>query len=99
MSDNSVKASVCVNDMAKEAKRLLVCSTYSQPQSLRPEVVTESLTFLKKQLEYLHLQMISLMTTSVLAQLEARPNLDIKSNIAGLEKTLAMMSELSSRSP
>jgi hypothetical protein len=39
------------------------------------------------------------MTTSVLAQLEVRPNLDIKSNILGLEKTLSMMCEVSAKSP
>jgi hypothetical protein len=88
-----------LNELSNEAKRMLVCTTYVQPQSHRPEVVKESHTFIKRQLEYLHLQFISLMTISVIKQLEVRPNLDIKSNILGLERTLAMMCEVSARSP
>lgn len=54
---------------------------------------------MRKQLEYLHLQFISIMTSSVLTMLKKRPNLDIKSNIMGLEKTLDMMCETTQTSP
>ena len=43
----------------------------------------------------LHLQFISLMTTSVINLLHLRPNLDITSQIIGLEKTLDMMCDVS----
>jgi len=56
-------------------------------------------SFIRKQLEYLHIQFISLMTSSVINLLQMRPNLDIKSNIVGLEKTLDMMCEVSQKSP
>ncbi len=39
------------------------------------------------------------MTANVNAQLTKRPGLDVKTTIAGLEKTLDMMCELSIRSP
>lgn len=39
------------------------------------------------------------MTQTVNNQLTKRPNLDIKTTIAGLEKTLDMMCELSNKSP
>jgi hypothetical protein len=39
------------------------------------------------------------MTSSVINILQMRPNLDIKSNIVGLEKTLDMMCEVTSKSP
>lgn len=39
------------------------------------------------------------MTSSVNAQLTKRPNLDIKTSIAGLERTLDMMCEISPKSP
>ena len=39
------------------------------------------------------------MTSSVNAQLSKRPNLDIKTTIAGLERTLDMMCEVSVKSP
>jgi len=39
------------------------------------------------------------MTASVINLLQMRPNLDIKSNIVGLEKTLDMMCEVTSKSP
>jgi hypothetical protein len=39
------------------------------------------------------------MTSSVNNQLSKRPNLDIKTTIAGLERTLDMMCELSTKSP
>lgn len=51
------------------------------------------------QLEYLHLQFVSLMTQTVNQQLTKRPNLDIKTTIQGLEKTLDMMCEQANRSP
>jgi hypothetical protein len=38
-------------------------------------------------------------TSGVNAQLTKRPNLDIKTNIAGLERTLDMMCEISAKSP
>ena len=63
----SVKATTCINEMNKERKRMFVCTTYAQPQAQRPEAVFESVSFIKKQLEFLHLQFISLMTSSVLA--------------------------------
>ena len=44
-------------------------------------------------------QFVSLMTSSVNAQLSKRPNLDIKTTIAGLEKTLDMICEVSTKSP
>ncbi len=39
------------------------------------------------------------MTSSVINLLQMRPNLDIKSNIVGLEKTLDMMIETTTKSP
>ena len=39
------------------------------------------------------------MTSSVNAQLTKRPNLDIKTTIAGLERTLDMMCEMGVKSP
>ena len=39
------------------------------------------------------------MTSSVINLLQMRPNLDIKSNIVGLEKTLDMMIEVTTKSP
>lgn len=39
------------------------------------------------------------MTSSVNTQLSKRPNLDIKTTIAGLERTLDMMSVVSVKSP
>ncbi len=39
------------------------------------------------------------MTSTVNAQLSKRPNLDIKTTIAGLERTLDMMCEISTKSP
>lgn len=39
------------------------------------------------------------MTSGVNAQLTKRPNLDIKTSIAGLETTLDMMCEIGVRSP
>ena len=39
------------------------------------------------------------MTSSVNAQLSKRPNLDIKTTIAGLERTLDMMCEVGVKSP
>lgn len=61
--------------------------------------VKESSSFIRKQLEFLHLQFVSLMTSSVNAQLTKRPNLDIKTTIAGLERTLDMMCEMGVKSP
>ena len=56
-------------------------------------------SYLRKQLEYLHIQFISLMTSSVINLLQMRPNLDVKGNIMGLEKTLDMMCEVTQKSP
>lgn len=39
------------------------------------------------------------MTSSVNAQLTKRPSLDIKTSIAGLERTLDMMCEIGVKSP
>jgi hypothetical protein len=66
---------------------------------LRRSNVKPTSTFIRKQLEYLHLQFVSLMTQTVNTQLTKRPNLDIKTTIAGLERTLDMMCEISNRSP
>lgn len=66
---------------------------------LRRSNIKPTSTFIRMQLEYLHLQFVSLMTSTVNAQLTKRPNLDIKTTIQGLEKTLDMMCELSNKSP
>ena len=65
----------------------------------RPQPVKETSTYIMRQLEYLHMQFIALMTSSVINLLHMRPNLDIKSNIIGLEKTLDMMCEVTQKSP
>ena len=59
----------------------------------------ESSSFTRRQLEYLHLQFVSLVTSNVNAQLTKKPNLDIKSSIAGLERTIDMMCDISYKSP
>ena len=61
---------------------------------MRPQPIKEVNSYVRKQLEYLHIQFISLMTSSVINLLQMRPNLDIKGNIVGLEKTLDMMCEV-----
>ena len=66
---------------------------------MRPKPVKEVSSYIRKQLEYLHIQFISLMTSSVVNMLKMRPNLDIKPNIVGLEKTLDMMVEMTQKSP
>ena len=66
---------------------------------MRPLPVKEPISYIRKQLEYLHIQFISLMTSSVLNLLKMRPNLDVKTNIVGLEKTLDMMCETTNKSP
>ena len=66
---------------------------------LRRSNVKPTSTMIRKQLEYLHLQFVSLMTQTVNNQLTKRPNLDIKTTIQGLERTLNMMCELANRSP
>ena len=55
----------------------------------------ESSTYIRKQIEYLHLQFVSLVTGNVNAQLAKKPNLDIKTSITGLERTMDMMCEVS----
>ena len=60
---------------------------------------TESANFIRLQMEYLHLQFISLATNSIYTQLEKRPNLDIKTSIAGLERTIDMMCDITCKSP
>ena len=59
----------------------------------------ESNTYIRKQMEYLHLQFISLVTGNVNAQLSKKPNLDIKTTITGLERTMDMMCDISQKSP
>ena len=59
----------------------------------------ESSTYIRKQIEYLHLQFVSLVTANVNAQLAKKPNLDIKTSITGLERTMDMMCEVSQKSP
>ena len=49
-------------------------------------------------MEYLHLQLISLVTNASLLELKLRPNLDLKTSIY-LERTLDMMCEVSQSSP
>lgn len=73
--------------------------TNKKKRASQNDLVKESSSFIRKQLEYLHLQFVSLMTSSVNAQLTKRPNLDIKTTIAGLERTLDMMCEVSVKSP
>ena len=68
-------------------------------EDLRPWSVKESTDYIGLQLEYLHLQVISVITQGTLKQLKQRPNLDLKSSLVGLEKTLDMMCEVSNRSP
>jgi len=55
----------------------------------------ESSSYVRKQLEYLHIQFVSLVTGNVNAQLKKKPNLDIKTSIQGLERTIDMMCEVS----
>ena len=50
-------------------------------------------------MEYLHLQFVSLVTSNVNAQLAKRPNMDIKTSITGLERTMDMMCDVSQKSP
>ena len=45
------------------------------------------------------MQFISLVTNSVNQQLEKRPNLDLKNSIAGLERTIDMMCDITNKSP
>ena len=78
----------------RELVRMAKVTNQTRPQSIR-----EVDSYLKKQLELLHLQFISLMTNSVINLLQLRPNLDITSQILGLEKTLDMMCEVSQKSP
>jgi len=59
----------------------------------------ESSTFLWMMLEYLHLQIVSLVTNQMNKMLTERPNLDVRSNIANLERPLHMMSDMVRRSP
>jgi hypothetical protein len=73
--------------------------TRTSRKILRRSNVKSTSTFIRIQLEYLHLQFVSLMTSTVNAQLTKRPNLDIKTTISGLERTLDMMCELANRSP
>lgn len=69
---------------------------YGIPRSCR---APESSTFIRKQLEYLHLQFVSLVTSKVNEQLTKKPNLDIKTTIVGLERTIDMMCDISAKSP
>jgi len=59
----------------------------------------ETTSYLRSQLEYMHLQMISLITNQILESLNERPNMDIRNSVNGLEKPLHMMSEMVKRSP
>jgi hypothetical protein len=47
-------------------------------QILYPDACKETLGYLGMQLEYLHMQLMSLVTTGVLRELDRRPNLDFK---------------------
>ena len=66
---------------------------------MRPQPIKDPVSYLRKQLEFLHIQFISLMTSSVITLLQSHPNLDVKQNIVGLEKTLDMMCETTQKSP
>lgn len=59
----------------------------------------ESSSYIRKQIEYLHIQFISLITGNVNQQLAKKPNLDIKTSIAGLERTMDMMCDVGQRCP
>ena len=54
----------------------------------------EKASFMRKMLEYVHLQMISLVTNQINLSLEDMPNLDVRSNISNLEQPMVMMSEM-----
>ena len=45
---------------------------------MRPQPIKDPVSYLRKQLEYLHIQFISLMTSSVITLLQSHPNLDVK---------------------
>jgi hypothetical protein len=45
---SGVTATSAMNELTTEGKRMLICSTYAQPQAKRPEVVLESVSFLQK---------------------------------------------------
>lgn len=68
-------------------------------EEMRPASIKESSDYISLQLEYLHLQLISVITQGTLKQLKQRPNLDLKASLVGLERTLDMMCEVSNRSP
>lgn len=68
-------------------------------EELRPTNVKEPQEYILLQLEYLHLQLMSVVTQGTLKQLVLRPNLDLKGNLIGLERTMDMMCEVTHRSP
>lgn len=67
-------------------------------QELMPQPVRETVSYIRIQLEHLHMQLISLITNASLKELSKRPNLDLTSSIK-LERTLNMMCEVSHKSP
>lgn len=80
-----------------------ICTTNYNPKGFdlkTPKTILQpSSSYIRRQIEYLHLQFISLLTSNMNKQLKQRPNLDIKTNLSGLEKTLDMMCELGDKSP
>lgn len=59
----------------------------------------ETPTFLNSQIDGLHNLMISLLTSQIDIRLAERPGMDVRSQIDGWDSTLAMMVELTSKSP
>ena len=45
---------------------------------MRPQPIKDPVSYLRKQLEFLHIQFMSLMTSSVITLLQSHPNLDVK---------------------
>jgi len=81
------------------ANRQVKAATHILEEELKPMPIQETDTFVALQLEFLHLQLVSILSGSALKELQARPNLDLKSSIVGLEKSLDMMCEIANKSP
>eukprot|EP00347_Sterkiella_histriomuscorum_P000651 403375021 len=77
--------------IVKKGNFYYICISNNRPAKYLDDDTT------KKPLKYL--RFVSLMTSSVNDQLTKRPSLDIKTSIAGLERTLDMMCEISVKSP
>lgn len=79
---------LCINVLVKGQLCYLVTTRHK-----------ETTAVLKRQLEYMHMMLISLITNQVISSLERAPNLDVKSSVAGLERPLHMMAEMVDKSP